>query len=116
MPTFAAVDIGANSVRLKIARLDRRRLKIVHEDRQVTRLGESVFRPGGVLSPAAMADTVNVLRRFHRAAQKYAVDSVRVIATSALREAANRKIFIDWVTSATGWRVEIISGAEALQG
>jgi exopolyphosphatase/guanosine-5'-triphosphate,3'-diphosphate pyrophosphatase len=112
MPTFAAVDIGANSVRLKIARLDRRRLKIVHEDRQVTRLGESVFRPGGVLSPAAMADTVNVLRRFHRAAQKYAVDSVRVIATSALREAANRKIFIDWVTSATGWRVEIISGAE----
>src|ERR1700690_440936 len=46
MPTFAAVDIGANSVRLKIARLVGRRLREIHEDREVTRLGEGVFRSG----------------------------------------------------------------------
>ena len=45
MPTFAAVDIGSNSVRLKIARLTRRRLVEIHEEREVTRLGEWVFRP-----------------------------------------------------------------------
>jgi len=113
MPTFAAVDIGANSVRLKIARLVRRRLRVIHEDRQVTRLGELVFKsPGGVLSPDSMSDTVKVLRRFHRASQEYGVDAVRVVATSALREAHNRERFIDWVHSVTGWTVEVISGAE----
>ena len=48
MPIFAAVDIGSNSVRLKVARLVRRRLQTLHEDREVTRLGEAVFR-GGLL-------------------------------------------------------------------
>ena len=43
MPTFAAIDIGSNSVRLKISRLHAGRLKEVHEDREVTRLGEGVF-------------------------------------------------------------------------
>jgi exopolyphosphatase/guanosine-5'-triphosphate,3'-diphosphate pyrophosphatase len=69
MPTFAAVDIGSNSVRLKISRLVAHRLVEIHEDREVTRLGESVFR-SGFLSPEAIALTVKVLRRFHRAAQR----------------------------------------------
>src|SRR5262249_31815484 len=111
MPTFAAVDIGSNSVRLKIARLTGRRLKPLHEDREVTRLGESVFRTG-FLSPEAMADTIEVLRRFHRSAQKLGADTVRVVATSALRDARNSRAFLEWVRSATGWKVEIISGLE----
>ena len=68
MPTFAAVDIGSNSVRLKIARLTNHRLTEIHEDREVTRLGDSVFR-SSFLSPEAIATTVKVLRRFHRAVQ-----------------------------------------------
>jgi exopolyphosphatase/guanosine-5'-triphosphate,3'-diphosphate pyrophosphatase len=40
------------------------------------------------------------------------VDAVRVVATSALRSARNRKSFLEWVYSATGWQVEIISGTE----
>lgn len=111
MPTFAAVDIGSNSVRLKIARLDSRRLVEMQEDREVTRLGESVFREG-FLSPEAMADTLKVLRRFHRAIEKAAADSVRVVATSALRDARNSRAFLEWVRSSTGWKVEIISGLE----
>jgi len=111
MPTFAAVDIGSNSVRLKIARLTRHRLTEIAEDREVTRLGESVFR-SGFLSPEAIASTVKVLRRFHRAVQNVGVDSVRAVATSALRDARNSQAFLEWVRSATGWHVEIISGLE----
>ncbi len=111
MPTFAAVDIGSNSVRLKISRLAARRLVEIHEDREVTRLGESVFR-SGFLSPEAIALTVKVLRRFHRAAQRTGADVVRVVATSALRDARNSRAFLEWVRSATGWTVEIISGLE----
>lgn len=111
MPTFAAVDIGSNSVRLKIARLQAGRLRPLHEDREVTRLGEGVFS-SGFLTPDSMAETVRVLRRFHRATQQIVTDSVRVVATSALRDARNSQAFLEWVKSATGWRVEIISGVE----
>jgi exopolyphosphatase/guanosine-5'-triphosphate,3'-diphosphate pyrophosphatase len=111
MPTFAAVDIGSNSVRLKIARLQGGRLRAVHEDREVTRLGEGAFR-SGFLTPESMAETVKVLRRFHRATQQIVTDTVRVVATSALRDARNSQAFLEWVRSATGWRVEIISGVE----
>jgi exopolyphosphatase/guanosine-5'-triphosphate,3'-diphosphate pyrophosphatase len=111
MPTFAAVDIGSNSVRLKIARLEAGRLHALHEDREVTRLGEGVFG-SGFLTPDSIAETVKVLRRFHRATQQIVTDSVRVVATSALRDARNSQAFLEWVRSATGWRVEIISGVE----
>jgi len=111
MPTLAAVDIGSNSVRLKISRLSGRSLREIHEDRQVTRLGEGVFRTG-LLTPEAIAETVKVLRRFHRAVQEEGADSVRVVATSAMRDARNARAFLEWVRSTTGWKVEIISGLE----
>ena len=96
MPTFAAVDIGANSVRLKIATLDAHRLHVVHEDREVTRLGRTVFSTG-ILDPQAIAATVKVLRRFHKATQTFHADQVKVVATSALRDAQNGASFIEWV-------------------
>src|ERR1700751_1606257 len=111
MPTFAAVDIGSNSVRLKIARLQGGRLRALHEDREVTRLGEGVFG-SGFLTSESISETVKVLRCFHRATQQIVTDSVRVVATSALRDARNSQAFLEWVRSATGWRVEIISGVE----
>lgn len=111
MLTFAAIDIGANSVRLKIARLARRRLVTVHEDREVTRLGSSVFETG-LLAPEPMAQTVKVLERFRKATLEFEADKVRVVATSPLRDSRNGKTFVDWVMAATGWRVEVISGLE----
>lgn len=111
MLTLAAVDIGANSVRLKIARVVRKRLQVLHEDREVVRLGEGVFRTGA-LDPAAMELTVRVLRRFQKAAQAYGATSVRVVATSALRDANNAGAFVQWVQAAIGWRVEVVSGVE----
>jgi exopolyphosphatase/guanosine-5'-triphosphate,3'-diphosphate pyrophosphatase len=111
MRIFAAVDIGSNSVRIKMARVIRHRLETIHEDRVVTRLGESAFR-FGTLSPEAMEDTVKVLRRFYRDVQDFGVDQVRVVATSALRDAPNSAAFNAWVHSATGWKVETISGLE----
>jgi exopolyphosphatase/guanosine-5'-triphosphate,3'-diphosphate pyrophosphatase len=111
MPVFAAVDIGSNSVRLSIAELQRGRLHPLHQDREVTRLGEGVFR-NGALDPHAMAHTIKVLRRFHKAVQSHGADRVRVVATSASRDAKNAEVFADLVKSATGWRMEVISGLE----
>ena len=111
MPTFAAIDIGSNSCRVKIASVTQHRLKTLYEDREVTRLGESVFQTGEI-SPEAMAGTIKALRRFHKAVQLHVVDKVRVVATSAMRDARNAAAFTEWVRSATGWNVEVISGLE----
>jgi exopolyphosphatase/guanosine-5'-triphosphate,3'-diphosphate pyrophosphatase len=111
MPTFAAIDIGSNSCRLAIASVQAHKLKTLHEDREVTRLGESVFETG-VISPEAMANTIKALKRFHKALQAHVVDQVRVVATSAMRDARNSEAFRAWVKSTTGWNVEVISGLE----
>ncbi|MDE1154517.1 MAG: Ppx/GppA phosphatase family protein [Acidobacteriaceae bacterium] len=111
MPRFAAIDIGSNSCRLAIAEVSGHRLRLLHEDREVTRLGESVFE-AGVISPEAMAVTVKALKRFHKAVQTHVVDRVRVVATSATRDARNTDAFKAWVKSATGWTLEVISGLE----
>src|SRR5580693_2982720 len=111
MPTFAAIDIGSNSCRLAIASVQQHKLKILHEDREVTRLGESVFDTG-VISPEAMANTIRALKRFQKATQAHVVDQVRVVATSAMRDARNSEAFRAWVKSTTGWDVEVISGLE----
>ncbi len=111
MPTFAAIDIGSNSCRLKIASVEQHHLKTLHEDRDVTRLGEGVFQTGEI-TPEAMASTIKALRRFHRAVQLHVADKVRVVATSAMRDARNAAAFTAWVKSATGWNVEVISGLE----
>src|ERR1035437_3389804 len=111
MPTFAAIDIGSNSCRLKIAKVVAHRLKTLHEDREVTRLGASVFE-SGLVSPEAMAATIQALKRFQRATQLHGVDQIRVIATSAMRDARNAPAFQAWVKAETGWNMEIISGLE----
>jgi exopolyphosphatase/guanosine-5'-triphosphate,3'-diphosphate pyrophosphatase len=111
MPTFAAVDIGSNSCRLKIARVVTHQLKTLAEDREVTRLGASVFE-SGLVSPEAMAATLRALKRFQRAVQAHGVDQIRVVATSAMRDARNAAAFQAWVKAETGWNLEVISGLE----
>ena len=109
--TLAAIDVGSNSCRLKIARIEKHRLKLLHEDREVTRLGASVFE-SGMISPAAMDTTLRALKRFYKAVQQAGADRVRAVATAALRDARNAQAFVAWVKSETGWDLEIISGLE----
>jgi exopolyphosphatase/guanosine-5'-triphosphate,3'-diphosphate pyrophosphatase len=111
MPTFAAIDIGSNSCRIKIAKVAAHHLKTLHEDREVTRLGASVFE-NGLISPQAMVATLQALKRFQRAVQARGVDQIRVVATSAMRDARNGQAFHQMVKAETGWEMEIISGLE----
>ncbi|MFZ1086661.1 MAG: Ppx/GppA phosphatase family protein [Terracidiphilus sp.] len=111
MPTFAAIDVGSNSCRLEIAEVVDHQLKSVEEDREVTRLGASVFETG-MISPAAMEVTLQALKRFQRTVQAHGVDQIRVVATSAMRDARNGPAFQAWVKAETGWNLEIISGLE----
>jgi exopolyphosphatase/guanosine-5'-triphosphate,3'-diphosphate pyrophosphatase len=111
MSTFAAIDVGSNSCRLKIAKIVAHQLKTLAEDREVTRLGASVFE-SGLVAPEAMTTTLRALKRFQRAVQAHGVDQIRVVGTAAMRDARNGPAFQAWVEAETGWHMEIISGLE----
>jgi exopolyphosphatase/guanosine-5'-triphosphate,3'-diphosphate pyrophosphatase len=96
---------------LKIAKVVAHQLRTVAEDREVTRLGASVFE-SGLISPEAMANTLRALKRFQRAVQTHGVEKIRVVATAAMRDARNGPAFQAWVKAETGWNLEIISGLE----
>jgi len=85
--------------------------KVLASDREVTRLGESVFRNGAV-SEEAIKATCAVLTRMCELYRKLEVVGVRAVATSAIRDTRNQEEFLERVSEAAGTHVEIISGRE----
>src|SRR5689334_13742573 len=85
--------------------------RVLASDREVTRLGESVFRSGSVSDEAIQA-TCTVLARMAGLYRKLDVVGVRAVATSAIRDAHNQKEFLERASQAAGTLVEIISGRE----
>ena len=112
VPRYAAIDIGSNSIRMEAAEVKPGLPpRILASDREVTRLGESVFRTGSV-SEDAIAGTCVVLARMAEFYRKAEVAGVRAVATSAIRDARNQRAFIERASAALGAPVEIISGRE----
>jgi exopolyphosphatase/guanosine-5'-triphosphate,3'-diphosphate pyrophosphatase len=111
MPRYAAVDIGSNSVRMMAAEVTDGGTRILAQDRQVTRLGASVFRTGRISKEALDFLCAN-LARMATAYSRLEVLGVRAVATSAVRDAGNRHEFLQQTSLALGTNVEIISGPE----
>src|SRR5579862_3767266 len=108
---FAAIDVGTNAVRLKIAR--RRatgRLETLHQQRDPIRPGEGVFSTGAI-GPAAAARLLYTLREYAERCRDFGART-RAVATSALREASNRAELVERARREAGLELEIISGRE----
>ena len=112
MPRYAAVDIGSNSTRMLAAEvLPGEPPRVLAAEREVTRLGESVFRDG-TISNEAMEGVMRVLARMAEAYRKLEVVGVRAVATAAVRDASNQTEFLVRASAALGTTVEIITGRE----
>ena len=112
VPRYAAIDIGSNSLRMEAAEITPGQpAKILASDREVTRLGESVFRIGSV-SEDAMRQTSAVLARMAALYKRLGVVGVRAVATSAIRDTRQQREFLERASEAAGARVDIISGRE----
>ncbi len=111
MARYAAVDIGSNSVRMMAAEVGAGETRILAADRQVTRLGESVFREGRI-SGEALDFLCATLARMSAIYGRLGVVGVRAVATSAVRDARNQDEFLQRTSTALAADVEIISGPE----
>lgn len=108
---LAAIDLGTNSMRLLIARLESGRVEWIDRRTTVTGLGRGVDETGRLADDRIEA-TIDVLAGYGAAIDMAGVDRRRAVATSATRDAANREEFLDAAGDALGIRPEMISGEE----
>jgi exopolyphosphatase / guanosine-5'-triphosphate,3'-diphosphate pyrophosphatase len=111
---LAALDVGTNSTRLLVADVEHGRVVSEHaREMVITRLGKGVDRTGR-FEPAALRRTLDVLASYADTCRRLGVERRRLVATSATRDAGNRRVFLDGVRDLLGVQAEVLTGeAEA---
>ena len=107
----AVIDIGTNSVKLLVAEVSPESVEPVWEGSEQTRLGRGFYEDHR-LRTEAIADTARAVAGFVQTAREQGATAVRVIATSAARDAVNAGELLAAVRSASGLEVEVISGEQ----
>ncbi|GHE41117.1 hydrolase [Streptosporangium violaceochromogenes] len=111
MTRVAAIDCGTNSVRLLVADVEAGTLTDVERRMEIVRLGQGVDRTGR-LAPEALERTFAAMRGYAGLIERHGAGAVRVVATSATRDAANRQDFVAGVREIFGVEPEVVTGAE----
>jgi exopolyphosphatase/guanosine-5'-triphosphate,3'-diphosphate pyrophosphatase len=106
----AVIDVGTNSVKLLVADVAGREVRPVHEESRQTRLGRGFYEMRR-LQPEAVACTAEAVWDFAKTARERNSATIRVIATSAARDAVNPMDLTGSIFRASGLKTEIISGA-----
>ncbi len=106
-----AIDCGTNSIRLLVADVDGADKTDVHREMRVVRLGQGVDRTGE-LAAEALERTRIALGDYAGTCRRLGVERVRMVATSATRDARNRADFSAMVVDVLGVEPEVVSGDE----
>ena len=107
----AVIDVGSNSVRLVLYRLDGRAIWTVFNEKVLAGLGRDLPKTGR-LSPEGVKTALAALRRFRAVIEAAGISHVFAGATAAVREAADGPAFIDRIRTETGLKVRVLSGDE----
>jgi len=112
---WVVIDIGSTAIRMTVAQGDvTSGLKILDTLQQPVSLGKETFTKK-VIGREAIEDCVRVLKGYRRIIDEYGplpTGHIRVVATTAVREAANREQFIDRIYIATGLNIEVIDDTD----
>jgi exopolyphosphatase/guanosine-5'-triphosphate,3'-diphosphate pyrophosphatase len=106
----AVIDVGTNSIKLLVADVCGNEVCPVHEESRQTRLGKGFYQTHQ-LQPETIACTAEAVWEFAEIAREKESQSIRVIATSAARDAVNPADLTSAIERASGLKTEIISGA-----
>jgi len=111
----AVIDVGTTLIRMAIAEIDQDgNVRILERLSQVVNLGKDTFTRGSIRK-STIEDCVRVLKSYRQLLREYQIEDpeqIRVVATSAVREAQNKFAFLDRIYIATGIEVEPIDEAE----
>lgn len=107
----AVIDIGSNSLSLKIAECKQGELKVLDYLRYPLSLGRDTFSIGKITSET-IDKACEVIKGFLKVISEYDVQNIKTVATSAVREAQNREYIVDQIKVKTGLNVELLDVAE----
>jgi exopolyphosphatase/guanosine-5'-triphosphate,3'-diphosphate pyrophosphatase len=107
----AVIDVGSNSVRLVIYRLEGRAIWTVYNEKALAGLGRDLPATGR-LSPEGVETAITALHRFRAVLDGWGAEDVTSAATAAVREAADGPAFLKRVREETGLAVRVLSGDE----
>jgi exopolyphosphatase/guanosine-5'-triphosphate,3'-diphosphate pyrophosphatase len=107
----AAIDIGSNTTRLLVAEPVDGRLNKVMEQRAYIRIGKSATKDGAI-QEAKIHEVGEVVATQVKLARELGADTIRIVATAAVREAANREEVVDAIAEVAGLPVEVLSEEE----
>jgi len=106
------IDLGSNSVRLRIARLkSRKQFETVIEEREMGRLGGNIFSSGRI-DEKTIQNTLSAMRRFKRILRTHRVKAPTIFATAAIRDAVNGEDVASRIRRILGAPVRILSARE----
>jgi exopolyphosphatase / guanosine-5'-triphosphate,3'-diphosphate pyrophosphatase len=106
-----AVDLGTNTTRLLVGRVDDGRIEELHRETRITRLGEGVDTRGRLL-PLPIARVRNALSDYRRTAESLGAERTLLVATSAVRDAENGEAFLGEIEWSYGFATRLLSGDE----
>jgi len=105
----AVIDVGTNSVKILVARVEGLGITPLHEDSKQTRLG-SGFYETHLLQPDRIAKTAEAVAAYAERARSMKAQSIRVIGTSAARDALNAEALITAIQKSSGLKMVVLSG------
>ncbi|HEY8272010.1 MAG TPA: hypothetical protein VIG33_14055 [Pseudobdellovibrionaceae bacterium] len=124
---FSAIDIGSNAIRMIVGELEHSKdslqnssnnnakitseMRVIKKLRAPIRLGKDVFM-NGVISDKVLSEAQEAFREFAHTNRELKVARCRAVATSAVREAKNKDLFVKKILTASKVKVEIIDGVE----
>ena len=108
---LAIVDIGSNSVKILVAKMQQGVLEEIHIDSETTSLARGLPQTGQ-LSQESIAATLDVMKRFRKDLDRLQVQNIKIVGTAALREASNPDSLTKAIENILGSPVSIISGEE----
>lgn len=104
----AVIDIGSSSTKLAIGEKAGDQVRILEILRNFIDIGTSAFYKGRI-SQDIINQIIGVLENYKKVIKSYEVDDIRVIATTAVREADNKDVFLDTVSRKTGLNIEVLN-------
>lgn len=109
---FAAIDVGSYEVEMKIFQcVTRKDIRQIDHIRYRIELGKDTYNTGKV-SEKKIGELCRVLNDFVKIMEGYKVQAYRACATSAIREAQNRLLLLEYVEQMTGISIEVLDNSE----
>jgi exopolyphosphatase/guanosine-5'-triphosphate,3'-diphosphate pyrophosphatase len=110
----AVIDLGTNTCNLLVAGIQNKKFEILHQSKQLVKMGDQDIISNRI-STDALKRVQHCFAYFKEIIQQFKAEKIRIVSTSAVRDAENKIEILEMLCEQTGWIVKILSGEREAQ-